>query len=71
MPIIDFGAPLPLNKVFITGVTTRPALFMVDLFKVFAWADVNVEFARTVINNVESASIFEDFMENIRNSFLS
>ena len=65
MPIVDFGAPLPLNKVFIAGVTTRPALFIVDLFKVFAWADVNVEFARTVINAVESARIFEDFMGNI------
>jgi len=37
----------------------------VDLLKVLAWTDVIVKFARTVINNVESARIFEDFMGSI------
>ena len=71
MPTVDFGAPFPLNKVFIPGVTTRPALLMVVFFKVLAWADVNVEVEKTVINNVESAKNFEVFMGNIRNTFLS
>ena len=71
MPTVDFGAPFPLNKVFIPGVTTRPALLMVDFFKVFACADVNVEVVRTAINTVESAKIFEAFKGNIGNTFLS
>jgi len=56
---------LPLKSVLIPGVATRPALLMVDLFKVFAWADVCVEVERTVISAVESAKIFEAFVGNI------
>ena len=43
--MVDLGEPLPLNKVFIPGVTTRPALFIDIFLRVFAWAvfkDVSV-----------------------------
>jgi hypothetical protein len=66
--LVDFGAPLPLNKVFIPGVTTRPALEIVDFFKGFACADV-VKLPVIKSGVIDSAKILKDFVGNILGRF--
>jgi hypothetical protein len=69
IPSVDFGAPLPLNKVFIAGETTRPAFDIATFFIVLACADVEIEFPNIRIEIVSKAKAFGDFEGNILGRF--
>ena len=69
IPLVGLGAPLPLNKVFTPGVTTRPALAIVDFFKGFACADVVVKLPVIRSGVIDSAKILKAFEGNILGRF--